>query len=206
MAGQMLIALAQPVVMSAVSKLAGEYLRAAAMRARDPVGSAGGFAGMPVALLLGPIIGRLTAGAAAGDRGRRGRAGGAVRWFGRCAAPARQRRGAGSQDGHGAALWGASRRCATLRALAFLGFGVFVALSTWLQTLLHPDRVSETTAGALLVAMIVAGVVGCAVLPALVAAAAPSAASCCPWWWSARSARFCSVTLDGSALASRSCS
>jgi MFS family permease len=57
----------------------------------------------------------------------------------------------------------------TLCALAFLGFGVFVALATWLQTLLHPDGVSETTAGGLLVGMIVAGVVGCAILPALVA-------------------------------------
>jgi MFS family permease len=64
-------------------------------------------------------------------------------------------------------LW-AQPTMRTLCALAFLGFGVFVALATWLQTLLHPDHVSETTAGALLVAMILTGVVGCAVLPALV--------------------------------------
>src|SRR5206468_10644290 len=56
-----------------------------------------------------------------------------------------------------------------LCGLVFLGFGVFVALATWLQTLLHPDGVSDTTAGILLVAMIVAGVAGCAVLPPLVA-------------------------------------
>jgi hypothetical protein len=53
--------------------------------------------------------------------------------------------------------------------LVFLGFGIFVALATWLQTLLQPYHVSETTAGVLLVAMIVAGLVGCAFLPALVA-------------------------------------
>ena len=50
-----------------------------------------------------------------------------------------------------------------------LGFGIFVALTTWLQTLLHPDGVSDTTAGVLLVAMIAAGIVGCAALPQWVA-------------------------------------
>jgi cyanate permease len=53
----------------------------------------------------------------------------------------------------------------TLCGLVFLGFGVFVAIATWLQTLLHPDGVSETAAGALLVGMVIAGVIGCAVLP-----------------------------------------
>ncbi len=51
--------------------------------------------------------------------------------------------------------------------LVFVGFGVFVALTTWLQTLLHPDGVSEQAAGALLVGMLVAGMIGSAVLPPL---------------------------------------
>jgi cyanate permease len=50
----------------------------------------------------------------------------------------------------------------------FVGFGVFVAIATWLQTLLAPSGVSETTAGALLVGMVLAGVVGCAVIAPLV--------------------------------------
>jgi cyanate permease len=57
----------------------------------------------------------------------------------------------------------------TLCGLVFLGFGIFVALATWLQTLLHPSGVSETAAGALLVGMVIAGILGCAVLPPLVA-------------------------------------
>ena len=56
-----------------------------------------------------------------------------------------------------------------LCGLVFLGFGIFVALATWLQTLLHPAGVSEVAAGAMLVGMVSAGVVGCAVLPPLVA-------------------------------------
>jgi cyanate permease len=57
----------------------------------------------------------------------------------------------------------------TMCGLVFLGFGIFVALATWLQTLLHPSGVSETEAGALLVGMVIAGILGCAVLPPLVA-------------------------------------
>ena len=56
-----------------------------------------------------------------------------------------------------------------LCGLVFIGFGIFVALATWLQTLLSPAGVSEATAGALLVGMVIAGIVGCAVLPPLVA-------------------------------------
>jgi hypothetical protein len=57
----------------------------------------------------------------------------------------------------------------TLCGLVFIGFGIFVALATWLQTLLAPAGVSEKTAGALLVGMVIAGTVACAVLPPLVA-------------------------------------
>ena len=45
-----------------------------------------------------------------------------------------------------------------LAAVAFLGFGVFVALTTWLQALLEPAGISDTTAGWLLATMVVAGV------------------------------------------------
>jgi fucose permease len=56
-----------------------------------------------------------------------------------------------------------------LAMLAFVGVGVFVALSTWLQTLLHHDRISSDAAGAMLVGMLVAGTVGCGVVPPAVA-------------------------------------
>ena len=56
----------------------------------------------------------------------------------------------------------------TLSGLVFVGFGIFVALATWLQQLLQPAHVSETAAGVLLVGMVIAGVLGCAVLPPLV--------------------------------------
>ncbi|HEY2768822.1 MAG TPA: MFS transporter, partial [Solirubrobacteraceae bacterium] len=57
LAGQTLVALAQPVVMSAVGKLAGEYLPLRARAAGIAVASAGGFVGMLLALLMAPLVG-----------------------------------------------------------------------------------------------------------------------------------------------------
>ena len=58
------------------------------------------------------------------------------------------------------ALW-ALPTMRLLCGLVFVGFGIFVALATWLQALLHPSGISEGEAGALLVGMVVAGTIGC---------------------------------------------
>jgi predicted MFS family arabinose efflux permease len=167
LAGQTLVALAQPIVMSAVGKLAGEYLPVGERALGISLASAGGFVGMLIALLLGPLLGAahlellLAVQAAAGVLAAA------------ALVLALRRPGGGSGEsvaierGIARALW-VRPEIRLLSGLAFLGFGVFVALSTWLQTLLHPAGVSETAAGALLVGMIVAGVVGCAVLPTLI--------------------------------------
>jgi predicted MFS family arabinose efflux permease len=165
LAGQSLIALAQPVVMSAVAKLPGEYLPPGERALGISLASAAGFVGMLAALLLGPLLGAgrlellLEVEAAAA----------VLAAFALAFALRRPGSGEGERTaverGLARALW-ARPEVRVLSGLAFLGFGVFVALSTWLQTLLHPSGVSETAAGALLVGMIVAGIVGCAVLPA----------------------------------------
>lgn len=207
LAGQVAVALAQPVVLSAVGKLAAEYAPAAERPTAIAVGSAGSFVGMLAALLLGPTLGAhghlerllaveaalaVAAALALADRLKQTPA----------RPPATEQAAAGIAGpvvGSLAtvrAVW-AVPAMRILCGLVFLGFGVFVALATWLQTLLHPDGVSDTTAGGLLVAMIVAGVVGCAALPGLVArrrseraylsaAVAASAAGCAglgvlPW-------------------------
>jgi predicted MFS family arabinose efflux permease len=167
MAGQVLIALAQPVVMSAVSKVAGEYLEQEQRALGIAVGSAGGFAGMPLALLLGPLIGGSRLELLLAIEGIAGALAALALMRALRHQPGRSAQSPAVRTGMVSSLW-AQPTMRTLCALAFLGFGVFVALATWLQTLLHPDHVSETTAGALLVAMILTGVVGCAVLPALV--------------------------------------
>jgi predicted MFS family arabinose efflux permease len=170
MAGQATVAVAQPVVLSAVSKLAGEYLPAGERAAGIAVGSAGGFVGMVLALILGPTV------------GGHGQLQQLLEIEAVLAAvPAVMlayalRRVGQEGDEHAAiegnaarALW-AMPSMRTLCGLVFVGFGVFVALATWLQALLEPEGVSETTAGALLVGMVIAGVIGCALLaPAVMA-------------------------------------
>ncbi len=169
MAGQITVAVAQPVVLSAVSKLAGEYLPVEQRAAGISLGSAGGFVGMLIALLLGPTLG------GHGHIERLLVVEAVLAGLPALALAATLRRPGHESTEHAAiagnaarALW-ALPSMRTLCGLVFVGFGIFVALATWLQTLLQPAGVSETAAGALLVGMVVAGVAGCAVLPPLVA-------------------------------------
>jgi predicted MFS family arabinose efflux permease len=169
MAGQIAVAVAQPVVLSAVGKLAGEYLPVEERATGISVGSAGNFVGILLALLLGPTVGGhghierlLLLEAALG-----------VIFAVALAVTLRQpgqpsAERAAIEEGAARALW-ALAPIRILSGLVFIGFGIFVALATWLQTLLHPDGISEATAGGLLVGMVIAGIIGCAALPPLVA-------------------------------------
>jgi predicted MFS family arabinose efflux permease len=65
-------------------------------------------------------------------------------------------------------LWG-DRVVRTLAGLVFVGFGAFIAFSTWAETLLKPAGVASSTTDTLLTIMVLAGVAGCAVIPPLVA-------------------------------------
>lgn len=172
LAGQAVVSIAQPIVMSAVSKLAGEYLPSSERAAGIAAASAAGFLGMLIALLLGPALGGahlqllLAIEAVAASL--------AALWM----AVSLLRRGAPAGERAPVELVAVQRSAVgelwrqpaikILCGLSFIGFGAFVALATWLQALLHPSHISETAAGALLVGMILAGVVGCAVLPPLV--------------------------------------
>jgi predicted MFS family arabinose efflux permease len=169
MAGQALVAIAQPVVLSAVSKLAGEYLPVDQRADGIALGSAGNFVGMLLALLLGPTLG------GHGQLERLLILEAVLAVLPAIALAVALRRPGHESDEHAAiegsaarALW-ALPPMRTLCGLVFLGFGIFVALATWLQTLLQPAHVSETAAGALLVGMVIAGIAGCAVLPPLIA-------------------------------------
>ncbi len=169
MAGQVTVAVAQPVVLSAVSKLAGEYLPLEQRPSGIALGSAGGFVGMLIALLLGPTLG------GHGQIERLLVVEAVLAGLPALALAVTLRRPGHESTEHAAiagnaarALW-ALPNMRTLCGLVFVGFGIFVALATWLQTLLQPAGVSETAAGVLLVVMVIAGVVGCAVMPPLVA-------------------------------------
>jgi predicted MFS family arabinose efflux permease len=169
LAGQLLVAIAQPLVLNAVTKLVAASLPPASRPLGISLASAGIFAGTALALPLGPaladaadltpllVLDAALAAAAAvaltlALRGHAPAPGAAV------AVVRRELR----------AVWG-DRLVRRVTGVAFLGFGIFVALTTWLQALLEPAGVSDAEAGWLLAAMVLAGVVGSAALPTAVA-------------------------------------
>jgi predicted MFS family arabinose efflux permease len=164
--GQVLVAVAQPLVLNAVTAVSGTYLRDRDRPTGIAVSSAGIFAGMVLALVLGAVLGGGPLGALLVVQAVLAVLAAAVL----CLAlrmPGRYRTPAASPVPL-AAVWadGYLRR---LTGLVCVGFGVFIALTTWLQALLEPAGVSETAAGYLLLVMVVAGVVGSAVLPPMLA-------------------------------------
>jgi predicted MFS family arabinose efflux permease len=169
LAGQLLVAIAQPLVLNAVTKLASEYLPEKARPVGISVGSAGIFVGMLLALVMGPLM------ASSSSLGALVLSQAAFALVAAVALVALVRRPGLSRAAAENIGLGAIRAVLgdplirVLAALVFVGFGVFIGLITWLQALLAPAGVSDVAAGGLLIAMVVAGVVGSAVLPAVVA-------------------------------------
>jgi predicted MFS family arabinose efflux permease len=188
LAGQLLVAVAQPLVLNAVTAVSRRHLRPADRATGIAVSSAGIFAGMVLAFATGAAFGDrhlsallwvqagLAVAAALGlavtlapRRGQPGRRAG------------RRGTSAAGQDGSGSPDPSAGPRAVALRdlwadsylrllvALVLVGFGVFVALTTWLQALLEPAGVGETQAGVFLLLMVVAGVLGSALVAPRVA-------------------------------------
>lgn len=168
LAGQVVVAVAQPLVLNAITGVTGHYLRAKDRPAGIAVGTAATFAGMVIAFVLCALLpgaGQLTALTAIG-------AGFAVLASVALLAALRrpgEQRHARPPAGLGALslAWrdGFIRK---LCASVFLPFGVFIALTTFAQALLEPAGVSAATASLLLLGNVVLGVLGCAVLPVLV--------------------------------------
>lgn len=167
MLGQVVAGIAQPLVLNAVAKLATGTLSEPDRASGIAIGSAGLVAGQLLGLLLGPLLGSASslstllvveAVVACGTAGllllvlRRPIAGTDVAVLG--GSPLRE-------------VW-ADPLIRRLAAVTFVGFGVFIALTTWLQALLEPYGVSDDTAGAMLVAMLVVGIGTTAATPALV--------------------------------------
>jgi predicted MFS family arabinose efflux permease len=168
--GQVVVALAQPAVLTAVTGIATRSLTEADRPIGIAVGSAGTFLGFVLAFAMGLAFGAhrlhllLVVSAAYAVAG-------AVLLL-----PALARvdaRGAGPAVGASRAalqsVW-SDRVVRSVCWLVFAGFGVFVALTTWVQTLLQHNGVGTRSADGLLMVMVAAGIVSSVVLPPLVAA------------------------------------
>ena len=165
--GQLVVAVAQPLVTNSVAKLAGAYTKDEDRPLGIAVCSAGLFAGFLVAFGTGAGFG--------GSTGLRSllvvqavyAVVGAVLLTLGLRTPGRlvdvpAATGFASLR----AVWGDPVLRATTQ-LVVVGFGVFVGLTTWLQALLEPAGISADTAGILLIVMVLAGVIGSAALPPL---------------------------------------
>lgn len=161
LAGQVLIAIAQPAVLAAVTKLAAEYAEPEARTMAISIGSAGTFLGLVAALVLGATIGAedelrplLTVNVVV-----------AALAFG--VALVALRRPAPRESGELVAVGFRELReiytdpvLSRLGAMIFLGMGVFNGLATWLEVLLEPAGVSSSTVSWMLVVMATTGIVG----------------------------------------------
>jgi predicted MFS family arabinose efflux permease len=169
LAGQVLVAIGQPFVLNAITKLASEYLPADKRPEGISYGSAGIFGGMLLGLGLGPAL------ASSGNLHTLLVVNAAYAIVALIVMSYALRQPGLSdvtvdtlEPGGLRAVWD-DRLIRSLAGVSFLGFGVFVAVTTWLQALLSPAGVSSDTAGGLLVAMVVVGIVGSASVPAAVA-------------------------------------
>jgi predicted MFS family arabinose efflux permease len=174
--GQLVVAVAQPLVLSAVTGLATRSLRPEDRPVGIAVGSAGTFLGFVIAFVLGlglgaPRLHALLVSSAAYSIGAAlvlivalhavpppAEIAGPVAGISRRAAQVANLR----------AVWDDGVIRITV-IIVFFGFGVFVAITTWVQTLLQPSGVDVRTADGLLIAMVTAGIVSSVLVPPVVA-------------------------------------
>lgn len=228
--GQTIVAVAQPLVLNAITGVAGHYLDERDRPTGIAVGTASTFAGMAAAFVLGAVlpgadqlttltaVGALFATVAAialtGELLRAGRnpviaepppllgpmGARPVEGVPAVTVPRREQ-DPGGRSARPPSTGHVSTATAALRATlgdsyvrrlclaVFFPFGTFVALATYGQALLEPAGVSADAASVVLLVNVLAGVVGCAVLPvvilrrraelpALMAGLTISAASC----------------------------
>jgi predicted MFS family arabinose efflux permease len=164
--GQLVVGVAQPLVLNAITGVASRYLPPEHRPTGIAIGSASTFAGLIVGFGLGAVFA-----SPSGIRTLLAVQAGLAVVVGIAVVVAMRRPAPFATPEAAPAGFGAvrialrDRRIRRLCALVFVPFGVFVSLTTFLQPLLEPAGVAEATAGLLLVANVVAGVVGCAIVP-----------------------------------------
>jgi predicted MFS family arabinose efflux permease len=164
MAGQVLIAVAQPLILNAVTGLASAYLSPVSRPVGIALGSAGIFLGMLCSLALGAALGGGHLHTLLLINGIYG-AVAAVALLGVLALSGRPPISGDVTGLFGMRTVWQDHTIRRLAGVAFVGFGFFVALTTWLQTLLKPAHISASTAGWILVVAVLTGVIGSAILP-----------------------------------------
>ncbi|MDO9356185.1 MAG: MFS transporter, partial [Solirubrobacteraceae bacterium] len=169
--GQVLVSLAQPILLGGVAVIASSLLPASRRAIGIAVGSAGVFAGLLVGIAMPTAFGADHLPALLGAQAAMSVLGvvvlvGALHRLGQRAMATNADLAPGLAALRTLLADPVQR---TLLTLAAGGFGAFVALLTWLQALLEPRGIDEDTSGVLLLVLVLAGFVGTAFLPALAA-------------------------------------
>ena len=163
MAGQIGIAIAQPYVVNGISKLVADWFTGEEAVLATGLGTVGLFLGMAIGMASTPAlvdavglrgtmaINSVIAGAAA------------VVWFAAC----RERGVAEAENPSPLRVLLTNRRLMHLIGLTLLGLGFFNGLTTWLEQLLAPRHIDAEQAGLIGGAIIVGGIAGAIVVPAL---------------------------------------
>ena len=162
--GQLLIAAAQPLILAAVTKVVDQAVDPPARPRAIGLASAGLFAGMLVALAMGPIFGEAHLEALVLTQGVIGAAA-SVALAAALIRPGWRTAGERRPEAPIRSVLG-QPSLRLLIIIAACGFGVFVAMTTWLQALLVPAGVSTNAAGVMLLIFVAAGIIGGATLPA----------------------------------------
>jgi predicted MFS family arabinose efflux permease len=177
--GQLVVAVGQPLVLSAVTGLATRSLRPEDRPVGIAVGSAGTFLGFVLAFVLGLTVGSSRLHLLLVISAVYSIAGTVTLLVALRLTPLADGRRSGGSEPHAATGW--RKEVADLRRvwsdgvikstviIVFFGFGVFVALTTWVQPLLQSSGVDVRTADGLLIVMVAAGIASSVVVPPIVA-------------------------------------
>jgi len=165
LAGQLMVAVAQPLVLNAITGVVGG-LPARSRPTGIAVGSAGLFLGMVLALGVGAAVGGDHLVALATGQAVLGVLITLVFLLVQRRVPAPVDLDVVAAEAAGLKGVWTDAILRRIAVLAFLGFGVFVALITWLQALLEPRGVSESAAGAIITVAVAVGAVGSTVVSA----------------------------------------
>jgi predicted MFS family arabinose efflux permease len=169
LAGQLVASIAQPLVLNAVTGITGRYLAAKDRPIGIATGTASIFAGMMIAFVLSSILASsnqiptvLTLSAVFSVAA-------AFALLVALRRPAAHEPVASRPDRNALRLAWSDPLIRRLCVLALFPFGVFVALTTFAQALLEPAGVPADTASTILLVNVIAGVLGSAAIPILVA-------------------------------------
>jgi len=169
--GQVLVAGAQPLLLNSVTALARRYLRPQDRPVGIAVGSAGTFLGFVLAFVAAAIFGATRAGLLLALGAAYAVAGAVLVVRALVLTPCPYGSDANARPTGLAELrelWG-DQVMRGLVGFVFVGFGVFVSLTTWAQPLLQPAGVDARQSDTLLAIMVLGGVASSAVLPPIVA-------------------------------------